>query len=437
MSGPVARLRALGGTTPGRYRLWSGAVGIALVALALVGTAAASGLQSATDDIRENSGPVLVATQQLVASLAEADAAASAAFLSGRQEDPEQRRLYEEALARANAQLEDVSSLIGDDEAAHQSLKSVSVQVTQYAGLVEAARASNRAGVPGGEAYLVQALDLLGSAVAGEVNALTRITQDRFGRDEDGRDAGVLVAAAVALIALVTLIAAQRSLTHHSRRLLNVPLVVATLAMAVAAGWLTIASLRSGGDLDDAREFGYESIALTARIQSTGFRAKADQTVALITNDSARRTSAERSAIELISGAVTPGDVEAARVGDPVSRSGLLADAAKRADSPRERAAVAEMLVRWQRYADTVGQLNAAPTPDARRAVAVGPGSSTFNGFNFSVESVLGDNRAQFLGGLQDADDRLRFLPALTLLLPLGAAAAALLGFQLRINEYR
>lgn len=437
LSGLLARLRALGGTTPGRYRLWSGAVALALVALAVVGTAAATGLQSATDDIRENSGPVLVATQQLVASLAEADAAASAAFLSGRQEDPEQRRLYEEALARANAQLEDVSSLIGDDEAAHDSLKNVSIQVTRYAGLVEAARASNRAGVPGGEEYLVDALDLLGSAVAGEVSALTRITQDRFSRDEDGRDAGVLAAAAVALASLVVLVTAQRAVTRMSRRLLNVPLVLATLAAVVAASWLVVAALRSGNDLDDAREFGYESIALTARIQSTGFRAKADQTVALITNDTARRTSAERAAGELLSGPVSPGDVEAARRGQPLSRPGLLAEAVNRADSARERAAVAEMLVRWQRYADTVAQLGTTGDANARRAIAVGPGSSTFNGFNFSVESVLGDNRAQFLGGLEDAADRLRFLPAITLFLPLGAAAAALLGFQLRINEYR
>ncbi|MGH9225588.1 MAG: hypothetical protein ACRD2W_17790 [Acidimicrobiales bacterium] len=433
----LARLRDLGGTTPGRYRLWSAAVALALLAIAVVGTLAATSLRSGTDDIRDNSGPVLVATQQLVASLAEADAAASAAFLSGRQEDPEQRRLYEEALARANAQLEDVSSLIGDDAAAHRSLKDVSVQVTRYAGLVEAARASNRAGVAGGETYLVSALDLLGTAVADEVSALTRITQERFGRDEDGRDAGVLVAAAVALVTLAILLVAQRVVTKLSRRLLNIPLVVATLALLVATVWLLAAAFTSGNDLEDARRFGYESIALTARIQSTGFRAKADQTVFLITNDTGRRNNADRAATELLSGPVTDPEVDAVRRGSPIGQSGLLADAVVRADSPRERAVVAEMLVRWQRYSATVDQLRAAPSNDARRTIAVGPGSSAFNGFNFSVESVLSDNRAQFLGGLEDAGDRLRWLPAITLLLPLGAAAAALLGFQLRINEYQ
>jgi CHASE3 domain sensor protein len=234
----LGRLRAVGATTPGRYRLWSAGTALTLLAIAVVGTLAAAGLRSGTDRIRNNSGPVLVATQQLVASLAEADAAASAAFLSGRQEDPEQRRLYEEALARANHQLEDVSSLIGDDEASHRSLKSLGTQVTRYAGLVEAARASSRAGVAGGETYLVDALNLLGSTVANEAGQLTRATQERFGKDEDRRDAGVLVAVALGLVALGVLLAGQGVVTRLSRRWLNPPLVVATLALLLATGWL-------------------------------------------------------------------------------------------------------------------------------------------------------------------------------------------------------
>ena len=101
------------------------------------------------------------------------------------------------------------------------------------------------------------------------------------------------------------------------------------------------------------------------------------------------------------------------------------------------RAAVAELLVRWQRYADTVTALRAAPTPDAGRVIAVDAGSSTFNGFNFSLESVLGDNRTQFLDALDRSSDALRGLTLLALVLPVLAALAALLGYQLRINEYR
>src|SRR5438874_5563116 len=102
-------------TTPARYRMWSIAVA-GLIALAtLAATASASQMRSSTRRARANSGPVLVAAQQLVSSIAEADAAATAAFLSGRDEDPEQRRLYEQALARSSEQIEDIASLAGVD----------------------------------------------------------------------------------------------------------------------------------------------------------------------------------------------------------------------------------------------------------------------------------------------------------------------------------
>src|SRR5438270_2099390 len=92
-------------TTPGRHRLWSIATVLLLLVAAAAGTASASQLRSATRHAADTSGPVLVDTQRLLASVAEADAAATAAYLSGRDEDPEQRRLYEEALGRATQQV--------------------------------------------------------------------------------------------------------------------------------------------------------------------------------------------------------------------------------------------------------------------------------------------------------------------------------------------
>jgi hypothetical protein len=94
------------------------------------------------------------------------------------------------------------------------------------------------------------------------------------------------------------------------------------------------------------------------------------------------------------------------------------------------------MLVRWQRYVDTSAQLRATVDPAQARALAVGPASATFNGFNFSVESVLSDNRGQFLDGLASAANRLGALTLIALLVPIVAALGALGGLQLRLNEY-
>ena len=436
MSLLTRRIRAAAATTPGRYRLWSVVTAVLLLATAVAGWAAATALRSGTDRIRNNAGPVLVATQQLVSSLAEADAAATAAFLSGRQEDPESRRLYEQALARAGEQIEDVSALIGADPATHDSLKGLSVAVTRYAGLVEAARATNQAAVPGAERYLVDALNLLATTVADDATRLTDATQRRFERDEDRRDTGVLPAVAVAAPALAILVAAQLWVFRQSRRLVNLPMVLATLLLVGAIGWLVAASLRSGNDIQQARVDGYDSITLTSSIQTTAYRSKADETVALITGDQARRTRATETARAVLADRATPAAVAAVRDGRSPGLAGLLTDAAAVADSDRERAAVAEMLVRWQRYQDTSAQLRAATDPAQARAVAVGPASATFNGFNFSVESVLSDNRSQFLDGLASSARRLRSLTLVALLLPLVAAAGALGGLQLRINEY-
>ena len=431
------RIRAAAATTPGRYRLWSVATAVLLLATAAAGWAASTALRSGTDRIRNNAGPVLVATQQLVSSLAEADAAATAAFLSGAQEDPESRRLYEQALARANEQIQDVSALIGDDEATHDNLTSLSVAVTRYAGLVEAARATNRAGVADASRYLVDALNLLATTVANDATRLTEATQRRFERDKDRRDTGVLPAVALAVIALGVLVAAQRWVFRQSRRVVNVPLALATLLLVGAIGWLVVATFRSGSDIEQARADGYESITLTSRIQTTAYRAKADETVALITGDQARRASAASTAQTLLAERASAAAVEAVRQGRDPALAGLLTDAAAEADSDRERAAVAEMLVRWQRYQDTAVQLRATADPAQQRTLAVGPGSATFNGFNFSVESVLSDNRSQFLDGLAAAANRVGNLPLVALFLPLLAAFGALGGFQLRINEYQ
>ena len=110
-------------TTPARLRAWSVALGVLLVAAAIVGAFAAQNLVRSTDEIADNTGPVLIETQGLVASIAEADAANTAVFLSGENEDRQQRRLYETALDRAPRQIEEISARLGDDEPSHTALQ--------------------------------------------------------------------------------------------------------------------------------------------------------------------------------------------------------------------------------------------------------------------------------------------------------------------------
>lgn len=431
-------LQAAARTTPGRHRLWSLAAGLLLVVATATAFASAATMRSSTRRAESSSGPVLVATQQLVSSLAEADAAASAAFLSGRDEDPEQRRLYEEALGRAGRQVEEIASLAGQDPAVRAVLGRVSVQVTRYAGLIEAARASNKSATPDANGYLVSAVQLAEQLVGGDVKALADNAQATLRHDQDHRSAGFILAAAALVAVLAVLGFGQARLVRVSRRIVNLPLALATALTLVALGWLLYANRSSGNDMAAARNDGYDSIVLTARLAGAGFGAKASETLAAITGDAAQRRQADVDAAQVATGPFAAITADLVRRGQAqAAPAGLLRDAAIAADSPRERAAVAEAGLRWQRYQATVATLRAAPNAAAAKAVAVGPANSDFNGFNFSVQSILGQNRSQFLDGLASAADRTSSVPTAVLLLLLGALATMFWGFQLRINDYR
>ncbi|HEV2890372.1 MAG TPA: hypothetical protein VGX28_08340 [Frankiaceae bacterium] len=425
-------------TTPGRFRLVAAGVGALAALAAVLGTLGAATMRASTHSARDDSGPVLVATQRLVSSLAEADAAATAAFFSGANEDPEQRRLYEQALARATEQVAGIASLAGDDATTLDLLGKVSVAVTRYAGLVEAARAGNRTGSDVADDDLVRAVTLLDRTIGQDAQRLTEATRARLSKDERRRSDGFPVAVTMLALALVGLVVAQALLYRSTRRILNPLLVLATCCVAAALAWVALAETRSGEHVDEARRKGYDSIAFTARLQTTAFGAKADETLALITGDRARRRDADAGLAALAESRVTRDTVAVIRDGYAHGApGGLVGLAAEAADTPRERAAAAEMAERWQRYRDTVDAVRRARTPEEARAVAVGPAAASFTAFNYSVEAVLAQNRDQFLDGLGAAASTTSRLPVGVLLLPIAGAVAALAGFQMRINEYR
>ncbi len=430
--------RGFTGSTPARFRLTSLISLAAIVATAVAALVAAQQLTEASDRVNESTGPVLVATQDVFASIAEADAASAAVFLSGTPEDREQRRLYELALERSSAQVQEVSRLVGDDDATHGSLKEISADLTTYSGLVEAARVANTQGVLGGPQTLTEAIGVVQEGIVPQVADITARTQERLDEDIDSGRTALLVAGLIGIIAIGILVAGQVLLTRRTNRLFNIPLVVATGLLIAMLVVLLSSWVRQQQALEDARDGGYDSIALTAEIQNTAFRYKTLESLALIaTGDPAEQAAlAEQlAAVDLGSEAL----IAEARVGNAAG-DGLLLEANRAADSTREQAATAEMLTRWDRYLNTSQDIQLAlDAGELATAVelATGPGNADFNGFNTSVESVLSDNRSQFTDGLADARNHLDLTPLLMLALPAAAAVFALWGYQLRIREYR
>lgn len=407
-------------TTPAILRAWSVAIAVLLILVAIVGVVTASQLVSATNQIDDNTGPVLISTQGLVASVAEADAANTAVFLSGQNEDRQQRRLYETALDRAPRQIEEISARLGSDDTSHDALQAAASQLTLYSGVVERARLGNVSGIETATQDLQEALDLVGGStgILSNVQTVTERTQARLDDDISAATIPLVITLGLLAVTIGVLLLAQLRLRARTKRTINPGLLLATITVLALAAWLILANVGRTLDLNEARDEGYDSIALTAELQTAAFEFK--------TNEAA----------SIIGTSTFSGDVRAASV---ARVEGLLSSIQDAAGSARERAGATELSTRWTRYADSseaIAGLLADGNVEAARASAIGAGSRDFNGFNTTVESVLLANRDQFDESVDSAANRLNWLLVGTIVLPLIAAAFALAGYQSRINEY-
>jgi len=390
---------------------------ILMATFAAIATVATAVTRTSSATIASNTAPSLIAVQGLSASLAEANAAATATFLSGTTgtEDRGRRVQYLEALARAAEQAETVAGLVGDDEVAHQSLQTIAVALTSYSGKMEAARTANQANQPDANDTLGEALDLTRGDIADAVATLTEANQQRFD-DESGRGLWFIAGAlGLGVLTVALLIRLQFSIYRRSNRLFNLPLVGATLVMMAMIAIVANGTLTRVSALSNADQGGYDAIVATSRLQSSANNLQSELALVLLGSD----TQDIRSVSE---------------VSDRVA---ALADGV---ESTRELAAVENLDVRWDRYRNTLSDLvNLIGEGETGRAIAEfqGPGLSTFNGLNTSIESVLTDNQTQFNDGVDVAASAMNLLPLLTLVGSALAALGVLLGVQQRLKDYQ
>ena len=405
-------------STPDRIRLAAVVTVIVLVVVGAVAWFLTDRLVNQTVEAAESTGEVLIATQQVSASFAEADASAVSVHLAGAEGNREQRRLFELAMDRATASLEQVARLVGDDEPSHAALRAISARTTEYAGLIESARVASVEDLPWADTRLSEASAVNRTEISPEVQLIAERARDRF---DTQTNSTWYFAALLALVAgLVALLAAQIWLGRRFRRLVNIPLVLGTIAVIVLLGFSTRSFVGQQQAFDDAQTEALDAIVASEEIQQTAYRHRALSTTAVLTGEVSDELAELEEALE--------------------SERGLLAQAFFTSSSPRERAGASTVAARWERYVEAnqrsqdsvrLGSIEIA------ESITQGEANAAFNGFNTSVEAALLDNREEFLGQLNTASNSLVGLRLVILVGSLLAALLAWWGFALRIGEYR
>lgn len=234
-------------------------VGIALL-FWIVATGVLVGGQSAVESAREKGVPAYVGARTARAALADADRAAWQSFRSGAAQliGPGQR--FRDDITTAGDSLSRVAEVDVGGQAGRDLLRSVNAQVVTYQGLVEQADATYRKGLEElGYAYLTYASEIL----HGDGGLLDRIEQiaDRDRRvlnDRHGEvwvtEGAVAAVCAVAAGLLAVLVYVQVAMVRRFRRVLNLPLLAASVLLVGLTAWFAATFLRVGDSFAAASE---------------------------------------------------------------------------------------------------------------------------------------------------------------------------------------
>ncbi|MBB5953519.1 hypothetical protein FHS29_000089 [Saccharothrix tamanrassetensis] len=418
--GVVRRVTGLARSTPGRLSL---VALLLIVASLLVGALTAVAVQrrsAALEVLADRSEPLAFAAQEVYRSMADADATAASAFLSGGVESADLRRRYEADVAKAAAALSTATGEITRSPELSTALSTLSGQLPVYTGLVETARAHNRQGNPVGAAYLREASDLMRSRLLPAAQELYRVETRNVVRDLEDAGAWPWLEALLGTLLLAALVMAQRYLTRRTNRVFNVGLVAASVACVVSLLWVLVASLVVVSDASAGKD-GAAAVDVLARARIATLTARGNEMLTLVSRGSG--TLYEKRYAE-VSGEL----------------KGLLDQAGHQPPTSAVRQA-GDHYEQWQqahakvREADEKGEYTTAV--GLALGSDAGGAAVAFDKLGADLVEALGRSRAELTDTIAGARGALSGAVPVVVLLALLTAAASTAGLWQRLKEYR
>jgi hypothetical protein len=423
-----ARSRAEGLTTPGTLKLML--AGLIILSLGWGAAAAWTVAQrsSGAGDVVAASEPLSYDAQQIYQSLSDADATAAAAFLAGGLEPPAASARYLADIARAASYLEAATAESGEHSGRSQ-LATLATDLPVYTGLIEAARADNRQGLPVGAAYLREASNLMRTRLLSAARSLYAQENSKLAAaDRQATGLPVLVVL-VSLIVGYVLVRAQRWLTRRTHRVVNYGLLTASAVGVIALVWLiagvTVARVR----LLDARDHGSAPVAALAQADISALRAHADESLTLIGRSGDDSFQADFLVVQKDLG---PGPGTLLSTAADTARGSPGAVAAQRAAA---QAPVWFGIHRQVRRLDDSGNYNGA----VQLAIGSAPASSAtaFRRLEASLTTAISADQAAFSSSARSGRDALAGLEAGMIVASIIMAAGCAYGLARRIAEYQ
>jgi len=401
-----------------------------LAGAVIFGTVAAAAEHSraqAAQAVRSETEPLLVHAANLYTALSDANATATTTFLHGGLEPPARRAHYQQDLRLASDSLATLTREVGGSAGARTAVRTITEQLPVYSGLVESARANNVQGFPVGAAYLRQASAVLTGTILPEANQLYATEAKRLSDDygTGTATAALVVLVLVAGVALVLLVLTQLYLARISRRILNVPMLLAGLVLVGVSVWAAVGLIGEQNALTTARRHGSDSVEVLSATRVLLSRAQSDESLILVNRGSDETDPVDF--VRVIRTLASPG--------------GLIGEVQTLAEGTATSASARRLVADFASYqAETaqIDRLESSGRIPGAIALASSPGSAAVaDRLNANLAGQISAGQSRFTRAASDATSSLAGLlvaiPTLTVL----AAALALFGLRQRLGEYR
>ncbi|MEU1483564.1 hypothetical protein [Streptomyces sp. NPDC005752] len=425
------RLRAAATTEPGRLQIMGAALALLVVVFGAVTSLEISGRASSADDVVTRSQPLSADAASIYRSLADADTMAASGFLAGAQEPPDVLARYDADIKEASRLLVEAAASTDASTSSHREITTLSELLPEYTGLVERARANNRQGLPLGGAYLRYA----NQKMTGELlPAAERLHAEETGRlATDSADARrfPFLSLGVGALALAALVWMQRRNYRRTNRVFNHGLLAATAAATVVLLWLAVGHTMARADLRSAMVQGQESLDVLNKARINSLKARSNENLTLVARGAVLTPDGTRDQYE------TDYSTGMKELG------AQLRSAKELADDPTGREPVGDAIdsvSEWQERHRKARTTDDRGEYDSALRQIIGPENSTGQSFervDDALEKALAHEQDEFDAAAEDGRGALGGLPIGAAVLAVLGAAAAVVGVNRRLSEYR
>lgn len=434
--------------TPARLKSFLYGIWAAAALLLVVGEGTLRGARDAMKTVGHDSAPSILAAQEISSALADLDASAGNYLLGNKTHQVAAMQAFEKRRARITVRLVDAAKNITYDEE-RAPVEAMVEGLGRYLEMVGEMRyRKDKGDSAGAETTYGAATDLMHQRLLPAAAQLDKVNHDELQREyaaQETRSAGAEgLAAVVGAVLIGVLVWAQIFLARRMRRLVNPPLLAATLGSVVFLVYLVTRIAVARADLKVAKEDAFESIHALWQARAVAYDANGDETRYLLGQlraasyeaaykDKVKKLASEPQPSPQVLGAKTP----------PTSYTGYFGDALRNITFAGERDAIVAMIsafAEYDRIDQRIRQLDRGGDHAAAVELCIGLGANqsnaAFDRFDAALHKVIEINRAEFDKAITTGQDALAtaaiLVPAASILI----AVLAFLGIRPRLREY-